>query len=204
MELASTIDAYNVSAKCLVIIKQESKTSASNLLLCHIVHDLKLRNFSIFSYHPLHLLLNRARLLLGSSRLKSKSKVNFSANYNQCLCHFEKFCPSTDPIVLWSIALHCVVLRCTMLRNATLYSFVSFLIILDCDQPLSSGRHLEKRMTSYLRWNQSSDSTPPIPMSSLKMSVIGMPAYSSSWPLSSQILVMKDAGLRIRPSSCRG
>ena len=55
---------------------------------------------------------------------------------------------------------------------------------------------------THLRWNQSRLSTPPIPMSSLKMSVIGIPAYNSSCPRSSQILVIKDAGFLINPSSC--
>lgn len=54
---------------------------------------------------------------------------------------------------------------------------------------------------NYLRWNQSRPSTPPIPRSSLNMSVIGIPAYNNSCPLSSQILVINDAGFRINPSS---
>ena len=33
-------------------------------------------------------------------------------------------------------------------------------------------------------------------------SLIGIPAYNSSWPRSSQILVINDAGLRISPNSC--
>ena len=49
--------------------------------------------------------------------------------------------------------------------------------------------------------NQSKLSTPPMPISSLITSVIGMPAYNNSWPRSSTILVIKLAGFRIKPSS---
>lgn len=54
---------------------------------------------------------------------------------------------------------------------------------------------------THLRWNQSRPRTPPMPISSLNTSVMAMPAQMSSWPRSSQMLVMKEAGLRIRPNS---
>lgn len=69
------------------------------------------------------------------------------------------------------------------------------------EAPIREG---DERRDSYLLWNQSRPSTPPIPRSSLNMSVIGIPAYNSSWPLSSQILVINEAGLRMRPSSWNG
>uniref|UniRef100_A0A915L7N1 Uncharacterized protein n=1 Tax=Romanomermis culicivorax TaxID=13658 RepID=A0A915L7N1_ROMCU len=43
--------------------------------------------------------------------------------------------------------------------------------------------------------------TPPIPISSSKIFVMGIPAYNNSLPRSSQIDVINDAGLRIKPNS---
>mmetsp|Transcript_19396 Transcript_19396/g.59734 ORF Transcript_19396/g.59734 Transcript_19396/m.59734 type:complete len:267 (+) Transcript_19396:66-866(+) len=47
--------------------------------------------------------------------------------------------------------------------------------------------------------NQSRQSTPPTPRSSLKTSEMGVPAYRSSSPRSSEIVEMKLAGLRTMP-----
>ena len=55
--------------------------------------------------------------------------------------------------------------------------------------------------TNYLFWNHRSPNTPPIPSPSSNTVVIGTPAYNNSCPLSSQIDVMKEAGLRINPNS---
>uniref|UniRef100_A0A0M3ISI6 WH2 domain-containing protein n=1 Tax=Ascaris lumbricoides TaxID=6252 RepID=A0A0M3ISI6_ASCLU len=50
-------------------------------------------------------------------------------------------------------------------------------------------------------WNQSNPSTPPTPKPCSRTRVIGTPAYKSSSPRSSQIDVINEAGLRIKPNS---
>uniref|UniRef100_A0A1I8IMA4 Protein kinase domain-containing protein n=1 Tax=Macrostomum lignano TaxID=282301 RepID=A0A1I8IMA4_9PLAT len=67
--------------------------------------------------------------------------------------------------------------------------------------------HLDK-LASILRQAplkpQQRDRTPPMPKSRLMISVIGTPAYSSSWPRSSQIDVMNELGFLIRPTVVHG
>lgn len=76
--------------------------------------------------------------------------------------------------------------------------------------PLTAGpwsavtiKHISKNLQTYggkQRWNHKSDTTPPIPTFFVRTSEIGIPAYNNSCPRSSQIEVMNEAGLRIKPT----